>query len=278
VASRRARERRRREARTPAVWGGHVAGRSANRGSSDRPAHGSRRGVRFSWRIVSAFIALAMVGLMVLFFVTNVFYVQTIAVGGLETLSKEEVFGLTGVAGFHLFWINPQHVEENLITSPTISDAQVRLGWPPQMVQIVIQERQPALVWEQAGTAVWLDLQGQVMRLREDRPSLVRVQYEGLADTVLGPNDTIPPDVVQGALQLHTLFPEMGTLRFSGQYGLGFRSVEGWDVWFGTGTDMPNKVLIYNALVQDLQGRGIQPNVISVADPNAVYFATLGSP
>ena len=49
----------------------------------------------------------------------------------------------------------------------------------------------------------------------------------------------------------------------------------GWDAWFGTGTDMPNKLLIYNALVERLQARGIQPNVISVADPNAVYYSTV---
>jgi cell division septal protein FtsQ len=275
VVSRRAKERRRRErrARTPAVWGAQRPETTP----TERVAHGARRGVTFSWRIVSGGIAAGMVALLVLFFSAGGFYVQTIAVGGLQTLTKEEVFGLTGIAETHVFWIDPAQVEANLRQSPTISDAQVRLGWSPQLVQIVVQEREPALVWQQAGAATWVDLQGRVMALREDRPGLVRVSYEGLASSALGPNDTIPEDVLQGALQLHSLFPEVDPLRYSPDYGLGFRAVGGWDAWFGTGTDMPNKVLIYNRLVGDLQARGLDLRVVSVADLDAVYYATLGS-
>lgn len=212
---------------------------------------------------------------MALFFGAGAFYVHTIAVGGLETLTKEEVFALTQTANYHLFWIDPVQVRENLIESPTIADAEVRLGWPPQMVQIIIQERQPVLVWEQAGAATWIDLQGRVMQLREDRPNLMRVSYEGLADTPLGPNDSVPVEVVNGALQLRELLVDITVLRYSPDYGLGFRDARGWDAWFGAGTDMPDKILIYNALVDDLLARGIQPNVVSVADPNAVYYSTL---
>ncbi len=275
MVSRRSKERRRRERRerTPAVWGAQRPEST----STERVSHGARRGVNFSWRIVSGLIAAGMIALLVLFFTANGFYVQTIAVGGLQTLTKEEVFGLTRVAGMHVFWVDPYQIEENLVESPTISEARVRLGWSPQLVQIVIQEREPALVWQQAGGATWVDLQGRVMALREDRPGLVRVSYEGLADSALGPNDTIPEDVLQGALQLHTLFPEIDLLRYSPDYGLGFRAAGGWDAWFGTGTDMPNKVLIYNRLVGDLQARGLDLRVVSVADLDAVYYATLGS-
>lgn len=216
-----------------------------------------------------------MLGLLGLFFISGTFYVHTVAVGGMETLTKEEVFALTNAANFHLFWIDPETVRENLIASPTITDAEVKLGWPPQMVQIVIQERQPALVWEQAGVATWIDLQGQVMQLREDRTDLVRVTYEGLADAPLGPNSIIQPDVVNGALQLRELLTDINVLRYDPNFGLGFRDARGWDAWLGTGTDMPNKILIYNALVDDLAVRGIQPTVINVADPEAVYYSTL---
>lgn len=275
MVSRRAKERRRRErtVRTPAVWG---AQRPDTATSTERVAHGARRGVTFSWRVVSGTIAAAMTGLLALFFSSAGFYVQTVAVGGLQTLTKEEVFGLTGVAEMHIFWVDPAQVEANLEASPTINGAQVRLGWSPQLVQIVIQEREPALIWQQAGAETWVDLQGRVMVLREDRPGLLRVSYEGLASSALGPNDAIPEDVLQGALQLHSLFPEVEVLRYSPDYGLGFRDGT-WDAWFGTGTNMPNKVLIYNRLVGDLQARGLDLGVVSVADLDAVYYATLGS-
>lgn len=238
-------------------------------------SHGIERRFRFSWRFVSAFIVLVMLGLLVLFFSAGTFYVHTVAVGGLETLTKEEVFALTNVANYHLFWIDPEQVRDDLIGSPTIADADVTLGWPPQMVRIVIQERQPVLVWEQAGAATWIDLQGRVMRLREDRPNLIRVSYEGAAEDPLGPNDSVPPGVVNGALQLRELLTDIDLLRYSPDYGLGFRDARGWDAWFGTGTDMPDKILIYNTMVDNLLSRGIQPNVVSVADPNAVYYSTL---
>ncbi|MEL7234502.1 MAG: FtsQ-type POTRA domain-containing protein [Chloroflexota bacterium] len=229
------------------------------------------------WRLASATIVIGMLGLLGVFFASNAFYVHTVAVGGMETLTKEEVFALTDVANFHLFWIDPEQVRDNLMASPTITEAEVRLGWPPQMIQIIIQERQPALVWEQAGVATWIDLQGQVMQLREDRDNLIRVSYEGIGGTEdpLGPNDRVPADVVSGALQLRELLLDVRLLRYNPDYGLGFRDARGWDAWFGTGTDMPDKILIYNALVENLQGRGIQPVVISVADSEAVYYSTL---
>lgn len=229
------------------------------------------------WRLASATIVIGMLGLLGVFFASNAFYVHTVAVGGMETLTKEEVFALTDVANFHLFWIDPEQVRDNLMASPTITEAEVRLGWPPQMIQIIIQERQPALVWEQAGVATWIDLQGQVMQLREDRDNLIRVSYEGIGGTEdpLGPNDRVPADVVSGALQLRELLLDVRLLRYNPDYGLGFRDARGWDAWFGTGTDMPDKILIYNALVENLQGRGIQPDVISVADSEAVYYSTL---
>ncbi len=43
----------------------------------------------------------------------------------------------------------------------------------------------------------------------------------------------------------------------------------------GTGTDMPEKVLIYNAIVGNLQARGIIPNEINVANPDAPFYSVL---
>ncbi|MEM6528393.1 MAG: FtsQ-type POTRA domain-containing protein [Chloroflexota bacterium] len=274
ASSRRTKSRRRSESRAPAVWHG-AAGPVASRERT--VSHRAESGFRPGWRAASATIVLGMLGVLGVFFVSNAFYVHTVAVGGMETLTKVEVFALTDVANFHLFWIDPEQVRENLIASPTITEAEVRLGWPPQMIQIVIRERQPALVWEQAGVATWIDLQGQVMQLREDRDTLIRVSYEGVGGTEdpLGPNDRVPVDVVSGALQLRELLLDVRLLRYNPDYGLGFRDARGWDAWFGTGTDMPDKILIYNALVENLQGRGIQPDVISVADPEAVYYSTL---
>ena len=88
-----------------------------------------------------------------LLFSSDAFYVHSIAVGGLKYMSSNEIFTLTNVTNMHIFWVDPDQVRADILSSPTIADAQVRIGWPPNMVQIVITEREPALVWEQAGTA-----------------------------------------------------------------------------------------------------------------------------
>ncbi len=274
------RERRRlravraaRDRRAPAIWHGALAQEHA----ADRPAvqHGTRGRSFTSWRLVSGLMSVGLVALLLMFMSADIFYVRSIAVGGLSTMTKEEIFALADIAEMHIFWVNPEQVAQNILRSPTVAGVEVVLGWPPNMVQIVVREREPQLVWEQAGVAGWIDLQGRVMRQRDDRPGLPRVIAEPQLTTPLGPNDTVPVGVVQGALQLVALIPDVPVLRYHPDYGLGFADPGGWEAWFGSGTDMPQKLLVYNALVANLQARGIQPGVINVVDHNHPYYSVL---
>lgn len=268
----RLRERRRRGERRPGVW----LGQRAPADAIERPdtQHSFRGRVYVSWRIFSGLIVASLLTVLFMFFNTDAFYIHSIAVGGLQYLTKEEVFALTDIANMHVFWVDPEQVRANILRSPTVADATVQIGWPPNTVQIVIEERQPALVWEQAGVATWIDLQGRVMRQREDRPNLLRVSSD-VSDGPLGPNVRIATDIVNGALQLRTLFPNLQILRYHPEKGLGYQDAGGWAAWFGTGTDMPEKVLIYQAIVADLQGRGIQPGEVDVSDPDAPRYSVL---
>ena len=260
----------RRAGRLPAIWRGPLTTAEP----PPRPAaqHGATGRMFVSWRVLSGLMVIALLTVMFVFFGADVFYIHSVAVGGLEYLTKEEVFTLSGIANLHVFWVDPAAVRESLLRSPTIADASVNVGWPPNMVQIVIQEREPALVWEQAGAATWIDLQGRVMRQREDRPELLRVSADNSQDGPLGPDVQIAGPVVNGALQMHTLFPLIPVLRYNPEKGLGFVDQKGWNAWFGTGTDMPEKILIYNAIVTNLQSRGVQPSEIDVADPDAPFY------
>ena len=127
------------------------------------------------WRLVSGLLVLRLLMVLALFFtrMPSTFTVSPLA--GCSYMSSNEIFTLTNVTNMHIFWVDPEQVRADILRSPTVADAQVRVGWPPNMVQIIITEREPALVWEQAGTANWIDLQGRVMRQREDRPDLLRV-------------------------------------------------------------------------------------------------------
>ncbi|MEZ4670437.1 MAG: FtsQ-type POTRA domain-containing protein [Anaerolineae bacterium] len=265
----RLRDRRRTTGREPGILRGPV--------SAAAPVaveHGVRRTGFAGWRLVSGLIVLALAGMLFIFFTFDIFYVHSIAVGGLKYLTKEEIFALTDVANMHLFWLDPQQIRANILRSPTIADADVQVTWPPNMVQIVVEEREPALVWVQSSIPVWVDVQGRVMSQREDRPDLPRVLSE-VDDGPLGQNVQIGVDVVSGALQLKAIASGVDTIRYQPNNGLGYTDSRGWVAWFGTGTDMPEKIAIYNAIVANLTSRGLQPREINVVNPDAPFYSVV---
>jgi hypothetical protein len=126
-------------------------------------------------------------------------------------------------------------------------------------------------VWEQSGTANWVDLQGRVMQQREDRPDLLRVSADSSMTGQVG--GTIDQNIVTGAVQLQTLVPNITLLRYHPDKGLGYNDQRGWEAWLGAGSDMPTRVLIYNAIVNDLLTRGVMPTEVNVNDPNAPFYS-----
>ncbi len=240
--------------------------------------HGIRRGGEFSWRIISGMIFISLSFVLVMFFVTDFFYIRSVEVSGTNFLTAAEVFRYADIAEQHVFWVNPETVRENILqSSPVVADVEVTVRWPPNAVRIVIQEREPALIWVQAGVTALVDVHGRVLRFpREGIDPLP----EGLitvnaADTGNGPpggDVLVNTDAITGALQLKQLIPSITSLSYNTIDGLGFHEPGGWDVWLGTGTDMRNKLLIYEALAANLQSRGILPQEINVADPNAVHY------
>lgn len=262
--------------RDPAIWYGStpLATRSAARPAVPQAARG---GFGVSWRVVSGLIVIALIGLLVLVFVTDAFYVYGPEILGLEYMTPNEVFAISGLANLHVFWVDPAEVRRSLLQSPTIADARVEVGFAQPLVTIYVEERQPALAWEQAGVQVWLDVQGRVMRQRGARPDLLRVQVVTLVDGP--PTGSIDPAIVAGALQLDQLLPDLQALRYHPDYGLGYTDRRGAQVWFGTGTDMPEKILIYNAIMANMTAtsalaRCAPPAAIFIINPDAPYCST----
>jgi hypothetical protein len=142
------------------------------------------------------------------------------------------------------------------------------------MVQIVIQEREPAVVWVQSGLPTWVDIQGRVMSQREDRPDLLQILSD-VQDGPLGQNVQLGVDIISGALQLKALNPAMTTVRYNPTKGLGYQDQRGWLAWFGVGTDMPVKISVYNAMVNNLMSRGIQATEINIVNPDAPFYSAL---
>lgn len=253
-----------------------VLRRGRNRSAEDRAVNQIEEPKGFNWRIVSGLMILLLSGVMVLFFYSPVFYVSNIRVGGVNYITVEEVFTYADVANYHIFWVTPDNVSENVMNSPSIANARVRIGWPPNMVTINIEEREPALIWEQNGVAVWIDVQGNVMDMRDERADLVRIIVDDpFIEGPLGDANGLDSEIVFGLLQLHDLRPDIVAWRYDTVDGLGWRNDNGWDIWFGTGTDMDEKMQIYEELSSRLIARGIQPAELNIVDTDAPYYTVL---
>ncbi len=250
--------------------------RARKRGQVTRATPRTRRRVNLlallSWRMVSAVIVIGLAVVLYLFLTADAFYVSAVAIGGERYMTREEIFRHSEIARRHIFWIDPADVEQRLKTVPNIADAQVLIGWPPDMVQIVVVEREPALIWEQQ-IRVWVDVNGIVMKLREDRPDLLRIVVPD-AEEPIEVGQRIPRSVVNGALQLKQRYTEISVLLYNPLKGLGYRDTRGWTVWFGAGEDIDAKLLVYNALVDAIYPT-TQPGEIDMSDPDRPTFTVL---
>lgn len=227
----------------------------------------------FSWRAVSGLIVVGLGVVLYLFLTADAFFINSVSIGGEKYLSREEIFRYSNIARKHVFWVDPQAVESRLETVPNIADARVYVGWPPDAVQILVTEREPALIWEQ-GARVWVDVNGIVMRQREDRPDLLRIVVPDNTEP-LDAGARVPQTVVEGALQLRSHHPNIDVLLYDSLKGLGYRDGNGWTVWFGTGDEMDVKLRVYYQIVEVIESQGIQPGEIVMSDPDRPYYTIL---
>lgn len=254
---------------------------------------GTPRLIFVSWRWLSGSLSLGLLIVLYLLLSHGEFYVHQIYVGYTDSehfLTPDEVYGLTGLANSHIFWADAAAIKAQLEANPQIASADVQIGWPPNMVQVTVTERQPALIWEQSGQRVWIDVRGRVMALRRDMPDLVRVvvekpsqavhigkcQWQGV-DRVLGRGDCIDQNTVNGVLQFKALYPNVTEVVYDPVKGLGFHEGGNYTLWFGDGIDIQTKMDVYNAIISDLRQRGITPVEINVANPDAPYYNAASS-
>ena len=82
----------------------------------------------------------------------------------------------------------------------------------------------------------------------------------------------VPKAVLLGALQLRELRPGIEELYYRPYGGLSYQDGRGWRGYFGTGTNMNQKLIIYETIVEDLLSRGIQPVQISVSNQEKPFY------
>ena len=219
--------------------------------------------------------------ILVLFFSSDLFYVRSIQVRGNDFLAREEVFAFASIADYHMFWLDPAEIRDNVLRSSSIADVTIELGWPPNLITILVQERQPAIVWSEAGNETWIDIQGRTMPARSAMPDVLRVNvvvdaFDGLAATITDLRD-LDQEMVLGALRLQEFLPPGTDLDYDPVNGLGWTNSRGWQIWMGidSSVGMSKKIKEYQAYIDNLISRGIEITELNIANPDAPFYKVL---
>jgi hypothetical protein len=212
------------------------------------------------------------------------FYLTTIPVDGANSVPAAEVVTASQLAGRHVFAANPSEAAAAILGVPGILSATVTLQWPNQ-VHIQVKEDAPVLLWREGENQFWVTDDGRLLPARADVLGLLVVEAEVpvmsatavTSDTAASQN-AIPgstfvgEDVLIGALQLRALRPNIERLQYERGVGLSFQDGRGWRVYFGSGADMEQKLVVYETIVTDLTARGITPAYVSVANQARPFY------
>ncbi len=219
-----------------------------------------------SWRMLSLTLLILLVGMLARLLTDRSMYVTAINLGGAALVPAEEIFAGSGIAGSHIFWVDPAEAQRQVAEIPGIATAKVAVAWPAK-VTVVVVEREPKLSLVEGEKKWWVDAAGQKFASRGDLPGILPVLSES-GSTL----SALPPEAVQGALQLKQLRTNIEKLYYDPQHGLSYQDGRGWRGYFGVGADMPQKLAVYERLIDDLVKQGINPQVISVESLRAPYY------
>jgi hypothetical protein len=233
--------------------------------------------VRTSWRLASALMVFMLGAMLLRLLSDRGMFIDGVNLGGAALVPGEEIYAASGIAGQNVFWVDPADVQRRIAAVPGIASASVGVEWPAT-VTILVTERIPVVTWLEGTQRWWVDADGQKFEARAELPGLLPVTVDDIAagavvSTTAAGRGIVPVLAVQGALQLRQLRPNIEMLHYDSLHGLSYADGRGWRGYFGVGTDMPQKLAVYEKLVDDLVARGIQPKTISVETVRAPYYS-----
>ncbi len=248
------------------------------------------KGVILSARWLSLGLLLFTVFALYLTATEEQFYLTAIPVAGTISIPPDEIVAASGLGGAHVFSADPNEAAARIAELPGVVSSKVTLSWPNQ-VEIEIVEDTPVAVWQEGNQQYWITKRYELIPARTPAIGLLTIEYEapptpaadGLnteatdetGETAVSPHAAIgfiPDDVLLGALQLRQLRPNIDKLFYRPASGLSYQDGRGWRAFFGTGTDMNQKLAVYETIVADLQARQIQPAYVSVSNQAKPYF------
>jgi hypothetical protein len=236
--------------------------------------------LRTGWRPVSLFLTFMLCAALYLTWTLPYFHATWATVIGNSRLTVEEINSVIGISGQSIFMIQPKEVETRLLMNyPELVAVRVSV-YLPNYVYVNVVERQPVILWQQGEGYTWIDSEGVAFRPHGVVTGLVPVvgldtppAGNAPSDDPLSPPPYVSKELVDAILGLAPNVPAGGMMTYDPRNGLGWTDGRGWKVFFGADAkDMNLKVRVYQSLVDSLMARGLYPEFISVAYPDAPYY------
>jgi len=236
--------------------------------------------VRVGWRALSFFLALLFGTGLYLFWTLPDFRVSGARVVGNQRIPAEEINSALALTGYPVFLLTPEQIRGRALQAyPELASVQVAIDLP-NIVTVNVTERQPVILWQQDGSYTWIDETGTAFRPRGETQGLIVVQaldappvLNMLEENPLVPPPFISEETVKALTALAPHVPAGTPILYHPVTGLSWTDNRGWQVVFGAGgDDVESKVLVYQAMIDWLAQRGIQPILINVAYSGAPFY------
>jgi len=223
------------------------------------------------WRVVSGVLSVAFLAALIMMWSAPYFEVHSVGVEGVRRFSTAEISRAINAAGNPVFTIHPNQLERDLtMTYSGFESIDVQVMWPDQ-VKVIVEERDPVIAWDWEGHVRWIDDQGIGFDPHGESEDLITVQSPILPSTT--GRQFLSSALAKAIVDLAAYAPEGVPMVYDTDRGLGWRDNRGWQVYFGSDPkDMDRKMVVYRSIVEHLEGKGIQPSLISVEHLRAPYF------
>jgi hypothetical protein len=111
----------------------------------------------------------------------------------------------------------------------------------PNEVQVQIDERVPRFVWQTRGGTYWVDDDGIALRARFNVPALLTMKDLDSTGTKIG--ERVNADAFNAAVNLRNLWADgPRAFEWSKAHGLSVRDGHGWLIYFGSASQIADKL------------------------------------
>ena len=227
--------------------------------------------IRNRTRLFSGILSAALLVSLILLLNSPLFQVSNLAIEGVQRFSQEEISRAASLRGKSIFFVDPQRVKKDLqLTYPGLTEIMVDVDWPAA-VSIRIEERDPVMAWNHEGHLRWVDARGVAFEPHGSGKDIITVSSPVLPPTL--EHRFVDPKLVEAVEFLGGYLPQDAELQYDPDHGLGWRDPRGWRVYFGRNAgNLSQKMLIYRAVTETMESKGIQPALISVEYADGPYI------